>query len=285
MCGLSTAAELLRLYNSGLSLKMIESQVGIPRETVRLRLHKAGAQMRHVHPIYSLPRLGLDVDTALMLGLHAGDGWISGRWGISINSKDRNMVEDVIKLAKKVLGVEPGVSTNRDNTTTVWSYKKQVVEFFLRYGFPEGKKSAIVEVPRVIYSSGPEIKIAFLKGLFSADGCFYKEGRRGECRLEVASKSLRDGFVSLASEFGFEFRCYTYFHHGGHNKLPLHTAYLGKQPQVMRWMKEVGSLCDSHRRRFRRLVRLLGSTRYGNPFDIRRDDAVAGVAEPGQKRL
>jgi len=167
------------------------------------------------------------------------------------------MVARVIGLARRVLGVEPGVSINEDHTTTVWSWKRQAVEFFLKYGFPIGKKSAIVAVPKPIFSSNLEVKGAFLKGLFSADGCFYTEGRRGECRLEVASKILRDDFVSLASELGFEFRRYSYFHHGGHNKLPLYTAYLGKQPQVTRWMNQIGSMCNSHERRFRILMKAL----------------------------
>lgn len=210
--------------------------------------------MRHIHPIYHRPRIILDFDSALLLGLHAGDGWISGRWGIASNSRDKHMVSEVVRLVREVLGVEPAVTSNHEHTTTIWSYKCQVVESFKGYGFPEGKKCAIVGVPPAILSGSAEIKRGFLKGLFSADGCFSREGFRGECRLEVASQLLRDGFIRLALDIGFSFRRYSYVHHSGHNRLPLHLAYLGRQPEVIRWMREVGSICDAHQRRFKELI-------------------------------
>jgi len=153
-----------------------------------------------------------------------------------MHSSDSNMVSEVRRLAREVLGVEPGMTTRGDHTTTVWSWKRQVTEFFKGYGYPEGKKSGTVVVPEAVLLGALEIKKGFLKGLFSADGCFYREGLRGECRIEVASIGLGDGFVQLASELGFEFRKYTYIHHGGNNKLPLHLAYLGRQAEAMRWM-------------------------------------------------
>lgn len=210
--------------------------------------------MRHELPVYFTPKLDLDPDSSLLLGLHAGDGWISHRWGIAVHSTDTKMVIEVIRLVRSVLGVEPGVTASEDHTIAVWSAKKQAIDYFLRYGFPAGKKSAIVAAPRSIFSSGLEVKRAFLRGLFSADGCFYKEGQRGECRFDVASSTLRNDFVSLASDVGFEFRCYSYTHLGGHNKLPLHTAYLGRQTDVRRWMKEIGSICDTHLDKFQKLI-------------------------------
>ena len=211
--------------------------------------------MRHVHPIYHPSRKVLDFESAVLLGLHAGDGWISGRWGIAAHSKDKRMISEVIKLVRDVLGVEPSVATNSDHTTAIMSQKRQVIQFFKKYGFPEGRKSSTVKVPSAVFTSSSEVKRGFLRGLFSADGCFYKEGFRGECRMEVASKPLRDGFVLLSSDLGFGFRKYSYVHHGGHNKLPLHVAYLGRQPDVIRWMREVGSICDAHVKRFRLLMR------------------------------
>ena len=244
----------MELYKSGLSLQKISSLVGIPRETVRISLHRLGVKMRHELPVYCAPRPVLDPDSALLLGLHAGDGWISDKWGIAVHSTDTKMVIEVIGLVRSVLAVEPGVSINKDHVTAIWSAKRQAIDYFLRYGFPAGKKSAIVAAPRSIFASSLEVKRAFLRGLFSADGCFYKEGLRGECRFDVASLTLRNDFVTLASDLGFEHRCYSYTHRGGHNKLPLHTAYLGRQTEVKRWMEEVGSICDSHMDKFRNLM-------------------------------
>lgn len=252
-----TQADPVDLYNSGLSIRAISSRAGIPRENVRIALHRLGVQMRHIHPIYSLARTLLDFDSALLLGLHAGDGYLSGAWGLSIHSKDVRMTHEVIVLAREVLGIEPGIRTRDDHTTTVWSWKRQAVDFFKRYGFPEGRKAGIVTVPQAIFQASIEVKRAFLRGLFSSDGCFYTKGRRGEIRFEASSKPLRDGFVLLASQLGFVFHGYSYVHHGGHNKLSLHLAYLGRQPQVLRWMEEVGSICDTHLERYSTLKNVL----------------------------
>lgn len=249
--------EHARLYESGLSLAAISRIVGVPRETLRLRLHAQGVTMRHVHPVYSAPRRCLDFEVSVLLGLHAGDGWSSTVWGISIHSCDRRMIRETSRLVRSVLGVEPGVRKNRDNTVNIFSGKSQARRFFQQYGFPTGRKSATVKVPWRILDGPLEVKRGFLRGVFSADGCFYKTGNRGECRFEVASKSLRDGFVRLASDLQFGFCTYSYIHHGGHNKLPPHLAYLGRQGQVHRWMREVGSLCDTHLRRYESLLRAL----------------------------
>ncbi len=167
------------------------------------------------------------------------------------------MTTEVIRLARRILGIEPGIMIRSDHTTTVRSCKRQTIAFFTGFGYPMGRKSATVTIPEVIFLSRPRIKRGFLRGLFSADGCFYKEGFRGGCRLEVVSKPLRDGFILLASHLHFNFRRYSYFHHGGHNKLPLHLAYLGRQEEVRRWMREIGSICDTHIRKYRSLMRSL----------------------------
>ena len=242
--------------------------------------------MRHTHPTYAMPKTVLDQDAALLLGLHAGDGWISAKtWGICINSADLLMRTEVLRLVREVLGVEPGESKPRNHSIMLRSSKAQVINFFLQHGFPEGKKSSIVQVPHAIFEGSPEVKRGFLKGVFSSDGCFHWEGLRGECRLEVVSKALRDGFVTLALDLRFEFRKYSYIHHGGHNKLPLHLAYLGKQEQVRRWMLEIGSICDSHIRRFNGLMQGIERRNRGNPFDATLPETrLAGVAELGQKR-
>jgi hypothetical protein len=258
--------DLVEFYESGMTLRSISARVGIPRETIRRKLHRVGVRMRHVHQTYADPRRVLDYDSAVLLGLHAGDGWISGTWGICLHASDFNMRAEVIRLIRDVLGVEPGVDRERDHAIIIRSAKKQVIKFFTRYGFPEGRKSSKVRVPRAVFDGGIEVKRGFLRGLFSSDGCFYREGQRGECRLEVVSRALRDGFVTIASVLGYQFRKYSYMHHGGHNKLPLHLAYLGKQDQVLRWMREIGSICDAHIRRFDGLVDALERRHRGNAF-------------------
>ena len=40
---------------------------------------------------------------ALLLGLHAGDGWLSDKWGISCGLNDEEMLAKIIELVKNVL--------------------------------------------------------------------------------------------------------------------------------------------------------------------------------------
>jgi hypothetical protein len=209
--------------------------------------------MRH-HPIfYHLPRDSLNPEVGLLLGLHAGDGWVSDEWGLAICRSDRAMIRRVIALVREVLGVEPFVSQKSDWSVSVRSGQPQVKTFFMGYGFPKGKKARTVAVPRkVLKTNDVEIVKSFLRGLFSADGCFSYRGKQASCVLSVSSVSLRDGFISLAAKLGFVFRAYSYSHSSGHNKVPLNVAYLGRRTEVMRWMTEVGSLKDSHEAKFRK---------------------------------
>jgi LAGLIDADG-like domain len=242
---------LVNLYLSGATIRQLSASTMIPRETLRLRLHSLGVQMRH-HPIfYHAPLATLDRGTAELLGLHTGDGWLSKEWGLAINRNDTVMIDRVLQLVREVLGVEPFVSKKRDQSISIRSGQPQVLQFFKGYGFPSGKKARIVTVPRAILESNDlGVVMAFLRGLFSADGCFSHQGRSGYCALSVSSLELRDGFVSLASKVGFDFRKYSYSHSKGKNKVPLRIARIGRRLDVIRWMTEVGSICDAHNRRF-----------------------------------
>jgi intein/homing endonuclease len=248
-----------KLYLSGATLRSISKIVGVPRETVRVRLMEQGIVMRHrgvfrhrhSGVFYHDPIPWLDTDVALLLGLHAGDGWLSKEWGIALNRNDVIMAHTVTQLVRDVLGVEPFTSDKTDRSISIRSGQAQVKRFFLNYGFVIGKKARTVEVPAaVLRSSDLDIARSFLNGLFSADGSFYHRGRNGGCSFSVSSPVLRDGFVELASRLGFEFHRYTNIHRSGRNKVPLNVASIGKRLEVFRWMEEVGSICDSHVKRF-----------------------------------
>jgi hypothetical protein len=249
---------VMQLYQSGFSLAQIAAKTGIPHESARLMLRKNGVRMRHSHPIFSNATLQLTSEVGLLLGLHAGDGWISDRWGISLHSTDINMISHVFNLAQRVLGVEPSITTT-GSTVSIRSGKSQVWRFFLHFGFAPGPKAGSVNIPRQILScNSKEVVVAFLRGLFSADGCFSHVKRSARCVLQVSSKSLRDGFVILAAQIGYFFRSYNYIKKKtGHNKLPIYIAYLGKRESVDAWMRQVGSICDAHLNRHLRWRKLL----------------------------
>ncbi len=179
---------------------------------------------------------------------------MSEAWGLSISGRDIEMGRKVVELVKHVLGVEPSIDygKRRGNYFVVRSGKRQVFEFFERFGFTSGRKAATVDIPEVVkVSDDREVLIGFLKGAFSSDGSFWYRKGWGQCRFEVSSVRFRDGFISLARKLGYQFRSYSYVHHGGHNRLPLHTAYLGTGDEVTRWMEQVGSMSDAHMARYR----------------------------------
>lgn len=245
----------MELYSKGASLARISSLTSLPRERIRLILHGAGVQMRHSLPIYHAPMMELSYDSAMLLGLHAGDGYLSDAWGLAVCNKDKMMGERIITLVRDVLGVEPGIDYRKDSYFTVRSAKPQVFDFFERYGFKRGRKATTVSVPPLVEASADiQVIIGFLNGAFSADGCFSytRNWNWGQCRFVVSSVSFRDGFVELANKLGFRFRCYSYPHRTGHNKLPLNTAYIGSRSEVIRWIETVGSISDTHLERYRR---------------------------------
>jgi len=242
---------LTDLYSKGASISTISSLTSMPRERIRLLLHEARVEMRHTHAIYHEPSMELNFDSSLLLGLHAGDGFLSQSWGIAVGGRDKMMGEQVIGLVRRVLGVEPGISRKRDNYFVIRSAKRQVFDFFEHYGFTKGRKATTVAVPPLVASSTDiQVIIGFLRGAFSADGCFSFRGNWGQCRFVVSSVSFRDGFVELAGKLGFKFKSYSYEHRTGHNKLPLNTAYIGSREEVIRWMETVGSICDTYLERY-----------------------------------
>lgn len=207
--------------------------------------------------VYHPPKSIIDEQVAELLGIHAGDGYVScGVWGIRCNLEDENFAQHIIHLIRNVLGIEPCIRI-RENTYEIRSGQKKAVNFFLNYGFPNGKKSQTVQIPRRILSvNEPRIIKAFLRGIFSSDGCFSfrKKDNSPRVDLMVRSKFLRDQFVDLATGIGFSFnKCnarrvkkgFTWKSTGS-----FYNANLCSQSEVWRWMRDIGSLCDSHVKKF-----------------------------------
>lgn len=139
---------------------------------------------------------------------------MSNAWGLAIAGKDVEMGKKCFALVEQIIGVEPYFERRNDGYFVLKSGKEQVRDFFIRYGYPRGRKAGIVEVPYKIMSSREaDVWIGFLKGAFSSDGSFWFKGNWGQCRFEVSSIRLRDGLMNLARRLGFEFRGYSYLHH------------------------------------------------------------------------
>ena len=200
--------------------------------------------------IYHRPKKELDEEVALLLGLHVGDGWLSDKWGIACEKKDKSMILRVTQLVRDVLGVEPikPCECAAGKAIMIRSGQPQVLDFFRNYDLPQGRKAGKVRIPQQILESNNEaVSKAFLRGLFSTDGCFSFQINRGpRVEIQVKSEKLRDDFIYLTGQLGFTFRSYTYLPPRGKNKAPLQVAYTTQTKQVVRWMEEIGSIKDSH---------------------------------------
>jgi hypothetical protein len=216
------------------------------------------SKMGRGRPItYHPPKEVLDTETAEFLGLHAGDGYLScGVWGLRCNLQDENMAQRIIHLARNVLGVEPCVRV-RENTYEIRNGQSQIIRFFRRYGFIEGRKAHVVQIPnQIICTNDPEIIKAFLRGLFSSDGSFSFQKRDHSPRIDlvVRSKLLRDQFVELSAKVGFSFNKSNVMRiEKGFTKKStgaFFNANLTSRKDVVRWMVDIGTLCDTHIKKF-----------------------------------
>jgi intein/homing endonuclease len=216
------------------------------------------SKMGRGRPItYAPPKTTLDAEVAELLGLHAGDGYISCEvWGIRCNIQDENMAERIIQLTRSVLGVEPCVRI-RENTFEIRNGQKQTIRFFQKYGFSEGKKAYVARIPiQMIDANNSEIIKAFLRGLFSADGSFSFRKRDSSPRIDLAVRSrlLRDQFVMLAEKIGFMFnKCDAIRVQKGFTTKStgaFFNANLCSKNKVNKWMTTVGTICDSHIKKF-----------------------------------
>ena len=206
---------------------------------------------------YKPPKTILDIEVAELLGLHAGDGYIScGVWGILCNIQDEKMAQRIVILVRNVLGVEPCVST-KQNTFEIRSGQRQAARFFSNYGFVEGKKAYDVQAPsQIMHTDNIEVIKAFLRGLFSSDGSFSFRNSDFSCRVDLTlrSKLLRDQFVELSSRIGFSFNiCDAVRAKKGFTERSagaFFNANLTSKKCVLGWMNDVGTLCDSHLRKF-----------------------------------
>jgi hypothetical protein len=200
--------------------------------------------------VYHAALTELNEEVALLLGLHAGDGWLSDKWGISCGEDDTYMLQKVKELVRNVLGVEPikTIKCPAGRAVMIRSGQPQALAFFRGYGFPQERESGIVGVPKQILDSNDEC----VTKAFSTDGCFSFQVNRGpRVEIQVKSERLRDEFVGLAGRLGFLLRSSEYLPPRGKNKSPLKVAYTTRSGQVIRWMEEVGSIKDAHLIRYR----------------------------------
>lgn len=264
----------IKLYKKGLSLRKLSKIVGVPRETIRIGLIKSGLKLRKSKryvPILHTPNYEINVKSAELLAMHAGDGSLdkTGRWCFSSNKNDEKLVIHIADLFGEVIGVTPNINYY-PYRIQVRSSHRQTTTFFEKF-YERGKKAYTVSLPdEIIESMDPRVKLYALSGLFSTDGSFSfkRKGLTPRIEFRVKSKKLRDQFAKLAQSFGFEYNCNTQKHRTG----IIYTAYIERIDDTIRWMKQIGSKCDTHIKRYNnwhKLRKRRGSRAWPNAVAIK----------------
>ena len=120
----------------------------------------------------------LTPELAEICGIHAGDGYLrirernKGEVDISGNLEEQEYYDKhVVPLFNKVFKLQIQGRTFSRGTYGFVSYKRKVRELLFQLGFPAGKKSLNVKVPKVILESKNIIfYFRFLRGLLDTDG-------------------------------------------------------------------------------------------------------------------
>lgn len=235
-----------------MDVQKIISCVKLDKIRVKLRKSKRGLGIK-----YHKPLTELNEEVAELWGLHAGDGSLTkNRWEFASHINNVTLINRAVSLIRRVVGVEPTIDDRPSiNKTQIRSGQRQAIKYFASY-FPFGKKSYIVEMPKeVMESNDPKVIKGALLGLFSSDGSFsFKRSKKLTPRLEfrVKSKKLRDQFITLAEKLNFKLNQSDPKHWNGR----IYTTYKEKIDVVLRWMKEIGTNCDTHIKNFKLWVKL-----------------------------
>lgn len=199
-------------------------------------------------------------DLAEICGIHAGDGYLRRR-GKSFELDISGSVDEkeyydcyVVPLFERTFGtkIKPRFFQPR-NTYGFRICKREICECLHSFGFPYGKKTLTVEVPKpILESKNLDILYGFIRGVFDTDGTisFRKRGGSGYSeihkkrhtysylKLAVCSKNLRNQVGLLLSRTGFQFA----FSHakGKSNENDSFILTLEGDQNLLLWMHNIG---------------------------------------------
>ncbi len=125
---------------------------------------------------YRLPR-ELTPELAELIGLYIGDG-SNHRDGIrfTVGSDCPEVVERIKTVSHRLFGKTPTISAYRDaRAVEVALLSRQIKEWFRSLGVTK-VSAREARVPEIILGSTEEVAAAFVRGLFTADGCIRQTG-------------------------------------------------------------------------------------------------------------
>ena len=200
-------------------------------------------------------------ELAEICGIHAGDGYLRIRGNsceldISGNVEEKEYYDNhVLDLFDREfsLKVKARFFPSR-RTYGIRLYDKALVHTLISLGFPNGKKTSIVQIPKKILRSKDEkIICSFLRGYFDTDGCLTFDRKiynsdsfkvrynyYPRIMLTTCSENLSWNLVQLLGKLGFMVRTYVTKPRKETESLKYRLQLTGNNVLEL-WMDKIGS--------------------------------------------
>jgi DNA replicative helicase MCM subunit Mcm2 (Cdc46/Mcm family) len=191
--------------SKGTEIKIVSSTPCTKEDYIKTQFDNSifaqGKQM--IVPEFITERIGL------LYGLMVGDGTISKnkyRSAITVSEDEKELIPIITSLVKDIFGIgatveEKKPSYRQEGTIGDRTFKRtktiyQVVwNSKLLARFFDMEKQPVRTVPDCILSSRNSVVAAFLKGLFTSDGCIFYENKKGRTqhpyKIQIGSASHR----------------------------------------------------------------------------------------------
>jgi len=138
-------------------------------------------------PIKAVKELNLTL--CKIAGAHAADGSLWGEYNYELIDGDQSAVTSFSEWLNEVFGYNAKSRMRRRGKAYSIYFKSRIFGRYLNkfLGFPIGKKTDIVEEPKIIKESNPNFRRAFALGVMTFDGSV---DTRGKCSIQMKSKRL-----------------------------------------------------------------------------------------------
>jgi len=132
---------------------------------------------------YKIPeKIKVTPELMRLFGYYVAEGYSRKELDFCFNVKEKDKINDLKYLMKKVFGLEPDAERYiTPNAVNIVYHSKPLSEFFAYWC---GRGAHNKHIPSFLFEAPKEYFIEFLKGLFNGDGYRYKNGK-----LEITSVS------------------------------------------------------------------------------------------------
>ncbi len=203
----------------------------------------------------------LTPEIAEICGIHAGDGYLrtreknKGEIDISGHIEEKEYYDNhIAPLFNKVFNLKlKAKEFPKRSSYGIVIYQKHVRDSLINLGFPNGKKSELVKVPKqILKNKNKNLYTKFLRGLFDTDGNLYfrksyaginqdnkKYNHYPIIKITTISKDLAEGTIKMLNELEINFN----YHNKSSKKINekrKHIINISGTKNLKEWIKIIG---------------------------------------------